>query len=260
MMERRRSAKKSRSYSGTPRGSRNSQSSFPASSSGRPPFKERVRSAPLGIPQTEEQPRSRPRYPENIPNGGPEREGQILEPPSGTPSSPSSPTSKYYGAQLQRDKGTGQLTASTSRKSHGITAENDGKIGGTSDVQEVSLAVLGAPAVGKSTFVHCALDLKRPSTSPVASKKVSLEGQISIVRLFELGLDDVEVTSEQSMRWPERVGDESVPRIDGVLALYDVMNQSSIAPIPPLLSESFRSLYLCCRARKASYKKHRTYS
>ena len=259
MMERRRSAKKSRSYSGTPKGSRNSQSSFLASSSGRPPFKERVRSAPLGIPQTEEQLRSRPRCPENIPNDDPGWEAQISEPPLGTPSSSSSPTSKYYGAQLQQDKGTGQIATSTSRKSHGFTAESDGKIESTSDVQEVSLAVLGAPAVGKSTFVHCALDLKRPSTSPVASKKVSLEGQISIVRLFELGLDDVEVTSEQSMRWPERVGDENMPRIDGVLALYDVMNQSSIAPIPPLLSEYFRFLYLCRKARMAWYKRHRTY-
>ena len=253
MMERRRSAKKSRSYSGTPKGSRSSQSSLPTSSSGRPPFKERVRSAPLGIPQTEEQLRSRPRCPENIPDGQSGWESQISEPPLGTPSSPSSPTSKYYGAQLQHDKGTGQATPFTGQKSHGTLAENDGKSGNTSHVQEVSLAVLGAPAVGKSTFVHCALDLKKPSTSPVASKKVSLEGQISIVRLFELGLDDVEVTSEQSMRWPERVGDESMPRIDGVLALYDVMNQSSIVPIPPLLSESFRFLHLCCKARMAWY-------
>ena len=251
MMERRRSAKKSRSYGGTPKDSRNSQNSFPAPSSGRPPFRERVRSAPLGIPQTEEQ--LRPRCPEDIPNGKPGRESQTSEPPSGTPASPSSTSSTYYGTQSQRDKGTSQAKICTSRKSHGTPAKNDGKFGSTSDVQEVSLAVLGAPAVGKSTFVHCALDLNKPSTSPVASKKVSLEGQISIVRLFELGLDDVEVTSEQSMRWPERVGDESMPRIDGVLALYDVMNQSSIAPIPPLLSESFRFLHLCCEARMAWY-------
>ena len=251
MMERRRSAKKSRSYSGTPKGSRNSQSSFPASSSGRPPFKERVKSAPLGIPEPEEQLQSRPRCPENIPNGKPGRGSQTSESPLGTPPSPSSTT--YCGTQSQRDKGTNQAKPFISRKSHGTPAENDGKLGSTSDVQEVSLAVLGAPAVGKSTFVHCALDLKKPSTSPVASKKVSLEGQISIVRLFELGLDDVEVTSEQSMRWPERVGAECMPRIDGVLALYDVMNQSSIAPIPPLLSELFRFLYLCCKARVAWY-------
>ena len=253
MMERRRSAKKSRSYGGIPKGSRNSQSSLPVSSSGRPPFRERVRSAPLGIPQTEEQLQSRPRCPEDIPNGKPGRESQTSEPPLGISSSPSSTSSTYYGTQSQRDKGTSQAKPFRSRKSHGTPAENEGKFGSTSDVQEVSLAVLGAPAVGKSTFVHCALDLKKPSTSPVASKKVSLEGQISIVRLFELGLDDVEVTSEQSMRWPERVGDESMPRIDGVLALYDVMNQSSIAPIPPLLSESFRFLYLCCKARMAWY-------
>ena len=109
-------------------------------------------------------------------------------------------------------------------------------------VQEVSIAVLGAPAVGKSTFVHCALDLKKPSKSPVSSKKVSLEGKISIVRLYELALEDVEVTPEQSVHWPERVGDKIMPDIDGVLALYDVMDQSSISPMPTLLSESVRFL------------------
>ena len=109
------------------------------------------------------------------------------------------------------------------------------------DIQEVVLAVLGAPAVGKSTFVRCALDLKRVSVSPVSSKKVSLEGQISIVRLVELGLEDLHITADHNILWPTKVGDQVTPVIDGVLALYDVLDKSTINHIPALISESLRS-------------------
>lgn len=110
------------------------------------------------------------------------------------------------------------------------------------DVQVVTLAVLGAPAVGKSTFVRFALDLKKASTSALSSKKVSLEGRISIVRLLELGFEDLEITADQTVRWPTKMGDHDTPIIDGVLALYDVIDQGSIARIPELLSESFGRL------------------
>ena len=99
--------------------------------------------------------------------------------------------------------------------------------------------MLGAPAVGKSTFVRCALDLKWASPSPVSSKKVSLEGKISVVRLLEIGFEDLEITADQNVRWPTNVGDYDTPIIDGVLALYDVKDQGSIACMPALLSESF---------------------
>ena len=89
--------------------------------------------------------------------------------------------------------------------------------------------------------MRCALDLKRTSTSLVSSKKVSLEGKISIVKLLELGFEDLEITSDHSVLWPKKVGDKTTPIIDGVLALYDVQNQSSITQIPELLSESFGS-------------------
>ena len=107
------------------------------------------------------------------------------------------------------------------------------------DVQEVVLAVLGASAAGNSTFVRCALDLKRASTSPVSSKKVSLEGKISIVKMLELCFDDLEITADQNICWPAKVGDQNTPVIDGVLALYDVMDQSCMTRIPPLISEFF---------------------
>lgn len=118
-------------------------------------------------------------------------------------------------------------------------ADLDAKAG---SVREVTLVVLGAPAVGKSTFVRCALDLKKVPTSAIPSKKVSLEGEISIVRMLELSFDDVEVTADQNVRWPIKMGDHNTPIIDGVLVLYDVMDQGSIAHIPAVLSESFGRL------------------
>lgn len=87
--------------------------------------------------------------------------------------------------------------------------------------------------------MRSSLDLKKASTSPVSSKKVSLEGKISTVRLLELGFEDLEITANQNVRWPTKVGDYNTPIIDGVLALYNVMDQGSIARIPALLSESF---------------------
>ena len=100
------------------------------------------------------------------------------------------------------------------------------------------MVVLGAPGAGKSTFVHCALDLKKPPTLPISSKKVSLEGRISIVRLLELGIDDVEITEEGKVAWSKIAGNQVPPDIDGVLALYNVMDKDSIAPVPRILSES----------------------
>lgn len=101
--------------------------------------------------------------------------------------------------------------------------------------------MVGGDSVGKSTFVQCALDLKKAGLSPVSSKKVSLEGSISVVRLVELDIQDVGVT-DRNVSWPEMVGDEKIPAIDGVLVMYNVLDPSSMGPIPNLLSESVHFL------------------
>ena len=115
------------------------------------------------------------------------------------------------------------------------------------DLREVSLAVVGAPAVGKSTFIQCSLDLKRASASPVISKKVSLEGTIYVVRLVELGLEKLQLSANQPLCWPQTLGQEPMPDIDGVLVLFNVMDHSSIDQIPAFLSECSSSTfqYLC---------------
>ena len=104
-------------------------------------------------------------------------------------------------------------------------------------MQEVTLAVLGAAKAGKSTFVQCALDLKKPAASPTSTKKVSLEGVTSILRLVELPISEVVVTETEEIAWPDNVGDQAMPEIDGALLLYDVTNQDSMNQIPNILSE-----------------------
>ena len=72
---------------------------------------------------------------------------------------------------------------------------------------------------------------------------MSLEGNISIVRLIELEFESVEIINGGQLRWPRRIGAQGMPEVDGVLALYDVMNQDSIKPMYDLLSKS--SLKIC---------------
>lgn len=103
-------------------------------------------------------------------------------------------------------------------------------------MQEVTLAVLGGAKAGKSTFVQCALDMKAPPVSSCTIKKVSLEGTVSVLRLYEIQLENVKI-SENSIIWPRLAGDEAKPRIDGALVLFDVMDQSSLCVVADLLSK-----------------------
>lgn len=102
---------------------------------------------------------------------------------------------------------------------------------------EVTIAVLGAAGVGKSTFIRCALDLKQPATSAASVKKMSLDGVVYQVRLLEIELDNIHITGDQQVEWPETVIDHSMTRVDGALSLYDVMNKESLAHLPELISE-----------------------
>ena len=102
--------------------------------------------------------------------------------------------------------------------------------------------MLGAARVGKSTFMQRALDLNAPPSpnAPVSARKMSVDGQIYVVRLFELGFDQVEFggnDEDDGIVWPEELGDLALPRIDGALTLYDVTNQKSLAEVPGVLSK-----------------------
>ena len=82
-MEGRKSSKKTRSYGGAPRSSRISQNPFSSPNSAtRPQYKERVRSAPLGVPQIDEQQQHRTAQKTSVGKVRRERESQTSEPVS----------------------------------------------------------------------------------------------------------------------------------------------------------------------------------
>ncbi|KAL9123648.1 MAG: hypothetical protein Q9217_006939, partial [Psora testacea] len=118
---------------------------------------------------------------------------------------------------------------------HTIASNHQGSVTGDDKVQVVTIVVLGSAGVGKSTFIQCALDLEKTAASPISCKKVALEGSISVVRLVELDVQDVDIV-DNSLQWPETVEDHILPPIDGALLLYDIVDPSSIDPLPKLLS------------------------
>ena len=210
MMESKKS-KKTRSYGEASKSSNPARTSLATSPTTRPSQKERVQSAPL-IPQSLHQ---QPSFSSKWGSHTSEHSPGALSPPS----SPTHRKSKCSSSRLSAQS----------------------PIEGSGGVKEVVISVLGADAVGKSTFVHLALDLKKAATSPISSKKVSLEGLISVVRLVEVNVEDVEV-EDDSLLWPETVGDQVIPPIDGALVIYNVLDPSSVTPLPLLLSESIRPL------------------
>ena len=101
----------------------------------------------------------------------------------------------------------------------------------------LNFAVVGASGAGKSTFIKCALDLSKPATSASSTKKMSLEGELFRITLMKLQLDDLTIQKDRDIEWPENLGTKLMPRVDGVLALYDITDRNSLSVIPQLMSE-----------------------
>lgn len=102
-------------------------------------------------------------------------------------------------------------------------------------IRRVDLAILGVSGSGKSTFVQHALDLKKTVTSSVSMKKVSLEGAVFDLRLFELEFGQL-ILNDDGIDWQRTICDQPVSSVDGVLVLYSVLDANSISQIPPVLS------------------------
>lgn len=73
--------------------------------------------------------------------------------------------------------------------------------------------------------------------SPSATKKVSLEGVVSVLRLLEIQISDLTINAERDIVWPRTVGGQSTPPVDGVFVLYNVMDEQSLSRVPNVLSE-----------------------
>ncbi|KAL8697001.1 MAG: hypothetical protein Q9224_002513 [Gallowayella concinna] len=100
---------------------------------------------------------------------------------------------------------------------------------------QVGLAVIGTPGSGKSTFVQHALDLKKCSKGSPSTKKVSLEGVVSLLHIHEFNIFDIDITPEGLPQWPHMLGQDTPSQIDGAMIVYSISDASSTSPIPRLL-------------------------
>lgn len=104
-------------------------------------------------------------------------------------------------------------------------------------MHDINIAVIGARATGKSTFIRRALGL--PDATPPAncSRKWTIDSVPYVVRFVEMFIEDVHVGDRNSIKWPETLRDLATPRIDAAITVYDVTSQDSLAKVPEMLSE-----------------------
>lgn len=101
---------------------------------------------------------------------------------------------------------------------------------------EINIAVTGGDGVGKSTLIQRALDLPFPAPSLAAERKIPYEGTVYLIRLLEIPIDDVDIDDDDTVSWPGTIADKMMPRIDGVLTLYDVKDRGSLEGVPETLA------------------------
>lgn len=65
---------------------------------------------------------------------------------------------------------------------------------------------------------------------------MSVDNIVYTVSLVELELESFDIAQDRRIEWPKQINGHIVPRMDGALLLYDVMNRDSIAALPQALS------------------------
>ncbi len=106
-------------------------------------------------------------------------------------------------------------------------------------MENINIAVIGAAGVGKSTLIQRALGLRSLPTSAASSLKMSVDNVIYTVTMVELDLESFDFNPDRRIQWPKQINGQIVPRMDGALVLYDVMNRESIIDLPQTLSRFF---------------------
>jgi len=104
-------------------------------------------------------------------------------------------------------------------------------------MSDINVAIIGSAGVGKSTLIQRALGLRTLPTSIASSLRMSVDNVVYTVSLIELDLEFFEINPERRIQWPKQINGHIVPRMDGALLLYDVMNRESITELPQTLSE-----------------------
>ncbi|KJK91968.1 hypothetical protein H633G_04183 [Metarhizium anisopliae BRIP 53284] len=101
-----------------------------------------------------------------------------------------------------------------------------------SAMESYNIAIIGADAVGKSTFVQRVLRLSRPPVTNTSSARQVVDSIAHMVTLVELDLEHFELNPSQPMQWPKQINGHIVPRMDAALILYDVTTEESIRHLP----------------------------
>ncbi|KAG8423295.1 hypothetical protein J3458_000200 [Metarhizium acridum] len=101
-----------------------------------------------------------------------------------------------------------------------------------SAMESYNIAIIGADAVGKSTFVQRVLRLSRPPVTNTSSARQVVDSVTHMVTLVELDLEHFELSPSQPMQWPKQINGHIVPRMDAALILYDVTTEESIRQLP----------------------------
>lgn len=102
---------------------------------------------------------------------------------------------------------------------------------------DINIAVIGSAGVGKSTLIQRALGMRGLPTSAASSLRMSVDNVVYTVSLIEVELESFDINTERRIQWPKQINGDIVPRMDGALLLYDVMNRESIQELPQTLSE-----------------------
>ncbi|CAG8971227.1 hypothetical protein HYALB_00001391 [Hymenoscyphus albidus] len=105
-----------------------------------------------------------------------------------------------------------------------------------SGMATINIAVMGGGGVGKTTFTQNALGLRSLPTSITSSLRMSVDNIVYTVSLIELALESFDIAQDRRIEWPKQINGQMVPRMDGALLLYDVMNRDSIAALPQALN------------------------
>lgn len=112
-------------------------------------------------------------------------------------------------------------------------------------MENINIAVIGAAGVGKSTLIQRALGLRSLPTAVASNLKMSVDNVVYTVSLIELDLESFDVKPDRRVRWPKQINGQIVPRVDGALFLYDVMNRQSTVDLPRTLGEHSAFYILC---------------
>ncbi|KAK7553456.1 ras guanine nucleotide exchange factor domain-containing protein [Phyllosticta citricarpa] len=113
------------------------------------------------------------------------------------------------------------------------------------DLHDINIGVIGDHGVGKSQFMGRAFGIVGRPCERIETRKLSIDGAVHTVRLVEVAFKDLDLEDDDRISWPDKVQDAPMPRIDGALMLYDVMNQESLAQVPGMLNVVHKTALPC---------------